>query len=485
MKDKIVSMDRYIKIAVIILIGFTSGCGNPLPVKIQTAYDNLSDKVDFNFQVKPILSDKCFACHGPDLESLQADLRLDLRESALSKKESGAIPVIPGNATKSHLVQRILSEDPELKMPPPESHLSLNEVEVATLIKWIDQGAEYKPHWSFIKPEKSTTPSIDVTDWPEHPIDFFVLDKMEKEGYRPSPEADKVILARRLFFNLTGLPPSQEDLERFIQDQSPQAYERMVDRLLASEAYGERMAMEWMDVSRYADSDGYLDDKHRDFSPWRDWVIKAFNQNMPYDQFVTWQLAGDLIAEPTQASILATAFNRLHRKNSEAGIVFEEYRTEYVADRTNTFGKAFLGLTIECARCHDHKYDPVSQEEYYKIFAHFNSTHELGTAVYGPDQTPGPALLLTTEEQEELLDYLNSGIAKKEDQLKKLTASPGKDYQAWIGDKQNIINSLRSSIDLGVEAYYDFNRMETRKTPSFSQAQIWLMGQRSRLWSPI
>ncbi|NND31356.1 MAG: DUF1553 domain-containing protein, partial [Saprospiraceae bacterium] len=235
--------------------------------------------------------------------------------------------------------------------------------------------------------------------------------------------ASKESLIRRVTFDLTGLPPSLDEVDRYVKDVSSQSFENLVDRLLSSPGYGERMAADWMDVARYADSDGYLDDKHREFSPWRDWVIQAFNENMPYDQFVTWQLAGDLVEEKSQESILATAFNRLHRKNSEAGIVFEEYRVEYVADRVNTFSKAFLGLTAECARCHDHKYDPISQKEYYQLFAFFNSTNELGTAVYGPQQTPGPALLLTNGEQEKVLDFITKKIYEEEESLESLKHS--------------------------------------------------------------
>jgi len=441
------------------LLLLLGNCSYQLPDEIRAAYGNLPDQIDFNFHVKPILSDKCFACHGPDHESLQAGLRLDLRENALNRKESGETPIMPGNSGRSHLVERILSDNPEMVMPPPDSHLQLNDTEIATIIKWIDQGAMYKPHWSFIKPEKAALPSVNEQDWPRNPVDNFVLRQMEVNGFQPSPPAEKSTIARRLYFNLTGLPPTLEDLNALVQDQSPEAYEKLIDQLLASPAYGERMAMEWMDASRYADSDGYLDDKHRDFSPWRDWVIEAFNRNMPYDEFVTSQLAGDLIENPTRQSILATAFNRLHRKNSEAGIVFEEYRTEYVADRTNTLGTAFLGLSLECARCHDHKYDPVSQQDYYQLFAFFNSTAELGTAIYGPDQTPGPALLLSGKEQEEILDYLNSGVDQKEEQLKEITSVPGEQYRSWVGQKQEIPVMLGAGKNQGLVAYYDFDQL--------------------------
>lgn len=395
---------------------FSNCTWNP-PDQIEAAYEGLPDQIDFNYHVKPILSDKCFACHGPDMANQKAGLRLDLAENAYKALEgSGKHPVIPGKPEKSEIVRRMLSEDPEVKMPPPEFKVELSEREIATLVKWVEQGAEYKPHWSFIVPKKEELPKNSNIAWANNEIDFFIGSRLEKEKLKPSEKATKESLIRRLSFDLIGLPPTLQQIQDFVNDTTEQAYEKVVDRLLASPAYGERMASEWMDVARYADSDGYLDDKHRDFSPYRDWVIKAFNENMSYEQFTTWQLAGDLIENPTQESKLATAFNRLHKKNSEAGIVFEEYRVEYVADRTLSVGKAFLGLSVECARCHDHKYDPISQKDHYELFAFFNSTNELGTAVYGPGQVPGPSLLLTNKEQEKVLQYIdtNINVAKKE-----------------------------------------------------------------------
>ncbi|RKN76734.1 DUF1553 domain-containing protein [Ulvibacterium marinum] len=398
------------------VIIFSNCTWNP-PDLIETAYEELPDQIDFNYHVKPILSDKCFACHGPDMANQKAGLRLDIAENAYEALEgSGKHPVVPGRPGKSEIVKRMLSEDPEVKMPSPEFKVELSEREIATLVKWVEQGAEYKPHWSFIAPKKEELPKVSTKDWTNNEIDFFIGNKLDKEKLKPSVRATKESLIRRLNFDLIGLPPTLQQIQDFVNDTTDQAYEKVVDRLLASPAYGERMASEWMDVARYADSDGYLDDKHRDFSPYRDWVIKAFNKNMSYEQFTTWQLAGDLIENPTQESKLATAFNRLHKRNSEAGIVFEEYRVEYVADRTLSVGKAFLGLSVECARCHDHKYDPISQKDHYELFAFFNSTNELGTAVYGPGQVPGPSLLLTNEEQEKVLQYIDTNIkvAKKE-----------------------------------------------------------------------
>jgi hypothetical protein len=385
-------------------------CTPSLPPEIESAYAQLPQEISYSFQVKPILADRCFACHGPDGENREAELRLD--EPGWNQEE---------------FQRRILSSDPDYLMPSPESHLSLNPAEKATLIKWVQQGARYEKHWALssrqraVGSRQSQKSLIPNTSSAAFRIDQFVKQRLKSEGLSPAPSASKETLIRRLSFAIRGLPPGLEEIGAFLADSTEDALEKRIDTFLSDASYGERMAAHWMDVARYTDSDGYLDDKHRDFSPWRDWVIRAFNDNMPYDQFVSWQLAGDLYPRATQEQILATAFNRLHKKNSEAGIVFEEYRTEYVADRTNTFGKAFLGLSLECARCHDHKYDPVSQKNYYELFAFFNNTHELGHAVYGPDQTPGPALLLTDDEVEQKRAFLEREIEKSEQALEKLS----------------------------------------------------------------
>jgi len=438
---------------------FIISCKPDLPVHVQLAYDSLPEQIDFNYHVKPILSDNCFACHGPDKANQKADLQLHELTLAQKISESGIPVITPGKPFNSEAIKRILAEDEEMVMPPPDSHLSLSDKEKAILIKWIEKGAEYKRHWSFIKPEKT---NIEIkSNWRKNEIDDFVAAKLEENQLTPSKEAEKTSLIRRASFTLTGLPPTLKEIEHFLNDNSTTAYENLIDRLLASDAYGERMAANWMDVARYADSDGYLDDKHRDFSPWRNWVIKAFNENMPYDQFITWQLAGDLIENPTQESILATAFNRLHRKNSEAGIVFEEFRTEYVADRTQTLGKALMGLTIECARCHDHKYDPISQKDYYELFGFFNSTNELGTASYGPGQTPGPSLLLTDEAEETLITAIQENIAKEQKTLENVQQKQLNSYELWKNEK-NIESVLRSNLDKGLQAYYAFDKFSVK-----------------------
>ncbi|MCM4152083.1 DUF1553 domain-containing protein [Arenibacter sp. N53] len=444
-----------------VIIGITvlfNSCGWNAPAEVELALQQTPDIIDFNYHVKPILSDKCFSCHGPDTDNQKSDLRLDNEESALSAHgDSKTFAIVPGKPGASDLIKRILSDNLSEKMPPPESNLSLSNKEIAILAKWIEQGAEYKPHWSFIKPSSPELPRIQDSNWAKNELDYFVFERLEKEKLEPSIRASKESLIRRLSFNLTGLPPSLVEMNAFVADTSADAYEKLVDRLLSSPAYGERMAADWMDVARYADSDGYLDDKHRDFSPYRDWVIKSFNENMPYDEFTTLQLAGDLIPEPTKESVLATAFNRLHKRNSEAGIIFEEYRVEYVADRVLSVGKAFMGLSMECARCHDHKYDPISQKNYYEMAAFFNNTNEFGSAVYGPAQVPGPSLLLTDKEADKVLEFIDNDIVKAEDDLKSLQVSVPENFQNWSSSPSAIRKSVENGYSGSLIAYYPFD----------------------------
>lgn len=384
-----------------------------LPADVAEAMLQLPDELDYNIHVKKVLSDKCFSCHGPDAAKQQADLRLDLASAAYEKTtQSGLKAIKAGNISKSEVAHRILSTAPDYKMPTPASHLTLSATEKAILIKWIDDGAVYKPHWAFEQPEMHSLPKITQKDWAKNDIDHFVLAKLEEEGIQPSAEANREALIRRVSFDLTGLPPAISEIDEFVADQSANAYEKMVDRYLQSPHYGERMAAYWLDLARFADSHGYLDDKHRDASPWRDWVIKAYNQNLPFDQFITWQLAGDLLPNPTKEQILATGFNRNQKQNSEAGILPEEFRVEYVVDRTNTIGTAVMGLTISCAKCHDHKYDPISHKDYFSLYAFFNSTFELGSSNYGADANivPGPTLLLTSDQQDQQIADLTRRI---------------------------------------------------------------------------
>ena len=447
-----------------LLLILTAGCGGEIRESgIITAQD-LPGEVDYNFHVRPILSDKCFACHGPDAENRKAGLRLDEAKHAYQALEHGrGRAIVPKHPERSEAYLRIVSDDEERMMPPPESHLKLSPREISIIERWIEQGAEYKPHWAFVRPEKKTLPAAGGNPWPRQPIDHFILDKLKSHDLEPAEVASRETLIRRVTFDLTGLPPTLDEIDDFVNDGSAGAYEKLVDRLLSSRAYGERMAADWMDVARYADSDGYLDDKHREFYPWRDWAIEAFNKNMPYDQFITWQIAGDLIPGSTKESTLATAFNRLHKKNSEAGIVFEEYRVEYVADRTNTLGKGILGLSLECARCHDHKYDPVSQKNYYQLFGFFNSTFEMGTPVYGPGQVPGPSLLLSTQEEDFEIDRVKTMIAGLEDDMQEiLTADEA--FQPWL--KALDRDSFREeNIEKSITGYYPFDRISRTEKP--------------------
>ena len=401
-----------------------TGCNEPVTTD-PSILAQLPEEVDFNYHIRPLLSDRCFACHGPDEAAREANLRLDTEVGAFSDLEDSERKraIVRGNLRKSELVHRIDSDDPDYAMPPPESNLTLTEYEKALLRKWIDQGAEWKEHWAFTRPEKPDVPDVSDIPWVSNSVDYFIMARLDREGISPSPEADKERLLRRVTFDLTGLPPSIEDIDAFVNDSSHDAYETAVDRLLGSVAYAERMAVDWMDLARYADSHGYHADGYRMMWPWRDWVIKAFDENMPYDQFVTEQLAGDLLPDASRDSRLASAFNRNHQMTAEGGIVDEEYRLEYVADRTNTVANAFMGLTMECARCHDHKFDPITQKEYFQLSAFFNNVNELGLT--GDDGNAGPLLQLYEAGVEEQLVEIRDSIAGVEERLASRYAALG------------------------------------------------------------
>jgi hypothetical protein len=361
----------------IVWLAVLGGCSGGLPDPVSNAYQELPETVDFNFHVRPILADRCYPCHGPDENARKAEFRLDDPETIYSQlKDSEHFAVVPYKPDKSFLIDRVLSEDPEVQMPPPDSRLTLNNREKAILYKWIEQGAAWKKHWAYIPPKKNPLPEVNINEWPRNEIDYFILDKMEELKLSPSGEADKRTLIRRLSFDLTGLPPTPEEIVQFENDSSPRAYENLVDRLLASPKYGERWGWEWLDVARYADTNGFQGDPVRNMWPWRDWVIKAFNDNMPYDQFTVLQLAGDLLPDNKIEHILATAFNRNHMYNGEGGRIPEETRVENVFDRVETMGTTWLGLTMTCSRCHDHKFDAISQKEYYQLYDYFNQTSE-------------------------------------------------------------------------------------------------------------
>ena len=350
--------------------------------------------ISFDRDIRPLLSDSCFACHGPDSANRQAGLRLDRRDRATAALDSGATAIVAGDPAASALVARITSPDPDLVMPPPEAKLGrLAADQVDLLRRWIAAGAVYEPHWAFVAPADLALPPATEASG-DHPLDRLVAARLAERGLALQPTADPVTLIRRASFDITGLPPTPAEVAGFVADREPGAWERLLDRLLASPRYGERMAADWMDVSRYADSYGFQVDRDRPMWPWRDWVISAFNRNLPWDDFVTWQVAGDLLPGATDEQILATAFNRLHQQEAEGGSVEEEYRVNYVNDRVTTFGTAFLGLTLECARCHDHKFDPVTQAEYYQLFAFFDDVDEAGLYSFFTPAVPTPKLAL-------------------------------------------------------------------------------------------
>lgn len=378
-----------------------------------------SDKISYNFQIRPILSDKCFNCHGPDANKRQAGLRLDIESEAYKalQEHPRAHALVPGKPELSELYLRVSTTDTSLMMPPPASHLpGLTEPEMAVIKKWIEQGAKYEKHWAFVVPAKASLPKVENKDWAKNEIDYFVLQELERRGLEPAAEADKERLLKRISLDLVGLPSTPEQRTRFLADASPKAYEKMVDELMAQPQFGERMAINWLDVARFADSHGYQDDNYRSQWPWRDWVIHAFNKNMPYDQFVTWQLAGDLLPNATKEQMLATAFNRNHKITEEGGVIDEEYMVEYASDRTTTLGRGLIGVSVECAKCHDHKFDPVSQKEYFQLFAFFNNIQEVGleSVVGGPETyAKNPRMQITNDDVKNVLTFINKRDTNK------------------------------------------------------------------------
>ncbi len=400
----------------------------------------LSAAPDFARDIRPLLSDRCFACHGPDANKRQAGLRLDTREAVFATTTSGATPVVAGDPGASALIDRVGSQDPARRMPPSYlGHDPLDEGQVELLKAWVEAGAEYSEHWAFQPPAKPEPPGDSGA-----PIDRFVRDRLRNDGLAPASEAPAAAWLRRAALDLTGLPPSPEHYEEFeaaVQQDGETAYEKAVDKLLASPRYGERMAIDWLDVARYADTHGFNNDSERSMWRWRDWVIESFNSNLPYDRFITEQLAGDLLPDPTLDQLIATGFNRNHVINSEGGIIDEEYRVEYVVDRVRTAGIAWMGLSIECARCHDHKFDPITQKDYYRFFAFFNTAPEWGEAgrvANAPPMISAP----TVQQQRE--------IAELADKVRALESAAQSREQAWrwkdsySGDVEALIAAARS-----------------------------------------
>ena len=434
-----------------------ASCSPTLPEDVAQAYKILPEEVNFNKDVKPILSDRCFSCHGPDKGKLKAGLRLDIPEVAFADlpENPDKKAIVPGNLKNSELYHRIISKDPDYVMPEPSSHLTLTPYEKAVLIKWIENGAEYEPHWAFIRPVKEKIPEVKNDGWVKNPIDAFVLQRLEKEKLQPSPQANKELLLRRLSLDLTGLPPTLKEIDDFIKDKSPDAYEKQVDRLLASPHYGERMAVDWLDVARFADSHGYTVDRLRDMSPWRDWVIKAFNRNLPYNDFIVWQLAGDLLPRPNRDQLIATAFNRNNQANMEGGIVEEEFRVEYVSDRLNTTAQAFMALTIGCAKCHDHKFDPISQKDYYRMFSYFNNLKEAGQISWD-NAMPVPTMLISQKKQDGILNFLKTEEKRQQDKIRQVAQSEESNFGKWL-QAGTYKKELGKQFPKGISGFYPLN----------------------------
>lgn len=406
---------------------------------------SVSGQVEFNRDVRPILSDKCFRCHGPDAAKREAELRLDRRDDAV-RARSGGFAIKPGNPLASELVRRITSTDDDERMPPRDSGSVLSPTEIEILRTWIEQGAKYQPHWAFISPRSPAIPQVSDATWCRNPIDRFVLAELERRGMNPSPEASDETLARRLALDLTGLPSPR------VNATAKRDYDSYVDELLASSRYGERMALDWLDAARYADTNGYYTDLERNAWPWRDWVIGAFNRNMPFDRFTIEQLAGDLLPGATTDQKIATGFNRNHPVTNESGVIDEEFRVSYVVDRLDTTATVWLGLSLGCARCHDHKYDPITQREYYQLFSLFNNVPEKGL-VKDP-VNPQPALMLPTAEQEKELANLKEQRERLEANRKAAEPALAVAMKAW---EKNVREELREAPTKGLLALFDFN----------------------------
>ena len=347
--------------------------------------------LSFNRDIRPILSNNCYKCHGPDNAARKAKLRLDREADSRAEHKSGTRTIVPGDLVESELIYRISAKDNDERMPPTDSNKHLTKNQIELLKQWVKEGGKYEQHWSFIPPKAAPLPAVKQKNWPRNDIDHFVLARLEAEGLKPSPEVDKATLLRRVSFDLTGLPPSLKELNAFLADSSPKAFEKALDRLLTSPRYGEHMARYWLDAGRYADTNGYQYDTHRSMWPWRDWVINAYNRNLPFDQFTIEQLAGDQLPNATLQQKVATGFNRNHPITIEGGVIDEEYRTEYVIDRVTTTAQVWMGMSFLCGRCHDHKYDPLSQKEFYQFFSFFNQVPERGKSGFTPNIKVPPA----------------------------------------------------------------------------------------------
>ncbi|SEJ62520.1 Planctomycete cytochrome C [Cyclobacterium xiamenense] len=418
---------------------------------------DIPETVSYNLHIRPILSENCFACHGPDANKREAGLRLDRETDAYAalKEQPGRHALVPGDPQASEAYLRTVSTDSSERMPPPSSNLSLTDHQVRLIEKWIRQGAAYEPHWAFVPPVKAALPADDL-GWAQNEVDYFVLKGMREQGLTPNQSADKRSLLRRVYLDIIGLPPPPAVLDQV--ETAELDLDALLDSLFANPAFGEKMAIHWMDLSRYADSHGYQDDYYRTQWPWRDWVIHAFNQNMPYDRFVTWQLAGDLLPDAGKEQVLATAFNRNHKITEESGAIDEEYRVMYAVDRTNTLGKALLGITLECAQCHDHKYDPISQKEYFQTYAFFNTVAEWGME----ESTPGfskkspaklPMLEISEADVSDILHFVNLPDSSRRVQALLANMGKGANYNSLLAESNVLKVSVMGEPDSTRQTY--------------------------------
>lgn len=447
-----------------------SAVASPLAVAQLTAVSYLKSAdlkaVDFNQEVRPILSDRCFGCHGPDANKRKAGLRLDTAEGAYAALKSGDRAIVPGDLAASAMAQRIDSHDPDEVMPPPSLKRPLTDGERAILRRWIEGGAEYRKHWAFVAPERPAEPALRERSWVRDPLDAFVLMRLEEEQLAPEPEADRAMLLRRVSLALTGLPPTPEEIDAFVADQAPDAYERRVDALLASPRAAEHRATAWLDLARFADTFGYQSDGDSFTWPWRDWLLDSLASNMRYDRFATAMIAGDLMPAESraqrQANQVASAFNRLHRMTEEGGSISEEFRQEGIADRVSTFGTAFLGLTIECARCHDHKYDPIPTREFYGLAAMFGSIDENGLKSYAHTfSAPPPFVRLANDEQAEREKALR---ANRQQAMAAVMRAGAAAMKRAVDD--GLISAPAPTLLPAPAARYPFDELADGKTPN-------------------
>ncbi len=422
--------------------------------------------INFTRDIQPILADRCWGCHGRDKPT--AGLKLSDRESAIAKRENHAPAIVPGKPDDSELFRRILSADAETIMPPPETQKPLSDRQKKLLRDWIAAGAEFAPHWAFVSPQRAALPPVSQPDWCRNEIDRFILHRLDQEGLKPSPAAPKEIWLRRVTLDLTGLPPSLEELDEFLADDSAEAFALVADRLLKSPRFAERMAMHWLDAARYADTNGYNNDETRTMWPWRDWVIEAFAGGMPYDQFLREQLAGDLLPDATLDQKVATGFNRNHVLTTEGGIFEEEYHVEYVADRVHTTATVFLGLSLQCARCHDHKYDPISQQEYYEFAAFFNNVPDRVVG-YNKGRMAEPLLKVPSKEQQQAIAKLQARAGEFKESLSRRAKSVEPEIATWeqsltsdviAGDE--LLLQLRDVLDIPADQRTDEHRERLR-----------------------